>query len=688
MKISSEEAFLRLKHYRGDSIPVNRVMARNGESALVSENMELVRRVVKKSEDKAYLFKDGNTAFLTPADDVLPPILAEFEVDEDSSDINPLALAWISNIGAEIDWLQQHNYFGYENTISDSEDEEEDQENIEEESEPTEEANANTSNIEEEPEFIDKLLGNIQWLQQSPFKDHNYYKVVESPTRSEVGSFFYCVVGCPALATAQVLFYLYKIGYPFGCVRTPSYISRKTSGYRHLIPETSACVKFDFANMLDRYTKRKKTSSGGMAIVNYDPSNPPTTTQKNAVAQLCAHIGRAGKTGYSKNVSGMWMDDLSNVLYAGFGIKNTYYSLKKIENFTSTDINRIKNSLRKGLPVIMSGSGSGGAHCFICDGYRESDNTFHFNWGYGPNYSDGWYRMTTLDIVDIEPSDWDNLDRTIWADRRDYIIIDPKDSPADPWIYDINKDRLINMVDVTKAINIMNTAYVTSTISGASKVFGNCIRPVRDNIPSSSEHGYVDFELPSGTIWATSNIGAYEDPYDCGDFIGWQRTEGYGNTCPSKYETIDYSNIQQLDAPHDAATVRWGDGWKTPTKEQWEELKQYCNFAIEYESDSPTRRACIKVSRRREGPDSDVPRDFILLPTGGQIVANGTTARNSGFYWSSTNCDTKNKKAYQIRMDCILPKASDVTLADVNYDGVVDTADVQAIIDYILGRNR
>jgi hypothetical protein len=113
----------------------------------------------------------------------------------------------------------------------------------------------------------------------------------------------------------------------------------------------------------------------------------------------------------------------------------------------------------------------------------------------------------------------------------------------------------------------------------------------------------------------------------------------------------------------------------------------YCSFEIEYEQ-GPTRRACIKVSRRRETPQSEVPDGFILLPMGGQIVKSGTQELRSGFYWTSTNANTSGKRAYWVRFDCILPKASDVTLADVNYDGVVDTADVQAIIDYILGRNR
>ncbi len=37
-------------------------------------------------------------------------------------------------------------------------------------------------------------------------------------------------------------------------------------------------------------------------------------------------------------------------------------------------------------------------------------------------------------------------------------------------------------------------------------------------------HEYVDLGLPSGTLWATCNIGA-ESPEECGDYFAWGETE-------------------------------------------------------------------------------------------------------------------------------------------------------------------
>ena len=61
------------------------------------------------------------------------------------------------------------------------------------------------------------------------------------------------------------------------------------------------------------------------------------------------------------------------------------------------------------------------------------------------------------------------------------------------------------------------------------------------------EHEFVDLGLPSGTLWATCNVGASK-PEDYGDYFSWDN----GKT----------------------AVAKWGKGWGMPSKEQWEELKE------------------------------------------------------------------------------------------------------------------
>src|SRR5665213_1522315 len=40
----------------------------------------------------------------------------------------------------------------------------------------------------------------------------------------------------------------------------------------------------------------------------------------------------------------------------------------------------------RGRPVIYTGTGSGGSHCFVCDGY-DANNNMHMNWGWDGLYN-------------------------------------------------------------------------------------------------------------------------------------------------------------------------------------------------------------------------------------------------------------------------------------------------------------
>ena len=114
------------------------------------------------------------------------------------------------------------------------------------------------------------------------------------------------------------------------------------------------------------------------------------------------------------------------------------------------------------------------------------------------------------------------------------------------------------------------------------------------------ESDYVDLGLPSGTLWATCNVGA-SSPEDYGDYFAWGETEGYnsGKTdfswstykwCEgtqksftkycndSEYGYNGYTdNLTELELEDDAAYVNWGPGWRIPSREQLTELDKNTN---------------------------------------------------------------------------------------------------------------
>lgn len=91
-------------------------------------------------------------------------------------------------------------------------------------------------------------------------------------------------------------------------------------------------------------------------------------------------------------------------------------------------------------------------------------------------------------------------------------------------------------------------------------------------------HPWVDLGLPSGTKWATYNVGT-KSIHGVGTRIAWGETATKKTFSPNTY-TINDREISSYagDPQYDLATAQWGEGWYTPTLQQWEELIQYCDW--------------------------------------------------------------------------------------------------------------
>lgn len=91
-------------------------------------------------------------------------------------------------------------------------------------------------------------------------------------------------------------------------------------------------------------------------------------------------------------------------------------------------------------------------------------------------------------------------------------------------------------------------------------------------------HPWVDLGLPSGTKWATYNIGTTAI-HGVGTRIAWGETATKKLFSPDTYkhngvELPSYAG----NAEYDLATLQWGDDWYTPTLQQWEELIEHCQW--------------------------------------------------------------------------------------------------------------
>lgn len=96
----------------------------------------------------------------------------------------------------------------------------------------------------------------------------------------------------------------------------------------------------------------------------------------------------------------------------------------------------------------------------------------------------------------------------------------------------------------------------------------------------SNGHSYVDLGLPSGTLWATQNIGSSSET-GYGDYFAWgeistKSTFTWNNYAwgtedhPTKYNSSD--GMTSLEPEDDAAHVLWGGNWVVPSINHWQEL--------------------------------------------------------------------------------------------------------------------
>ena len=152
-------------------------------------------------------------------------------------------------------------------------------------------------------------------------------------------------------------------------------------------------------------------------------------------------------------------------------------------------------------------------------------------------------------------------------------------------------------------------------------------------------HEYVDLGLPSGTLWATCNVGATA-PEAYGNYYAWGETEtktnytwsNYkfttdGGTTFTKYNATDGKII--LDPEDDAAAVNWGGKWRMPTQAKWTELRENCTWT--WTSLNGTNGYEVKGKNGNS----------IFLPMAG-INDNGLDAVDEfGFYWTSARHDTE-----------------------------------------------
>ena len=219
-----------------------------------------------------------------------------------------------------------------------------------------------------EPAQIAPLLGNIQWNQSAPWNN-------QTPTDNQ-GK--HMPVGCVATAYTQVMRYHQ---WPTQGEGSFSYTEEGNSGRSHTVDFAS--TTYDWAHMPERYN---------------DPSSA-TSEETQALSTLAYHAGVAVEMMYAPSGSGSYTPLVARALADHFRYDKRV-SFKSRSNYTQSSWEQmLRAELIAARPVVYSGSGSGGGHAFVCDGY-DMEGLFHINWGWG-GMSDGYFNLNYLVPSDL-----------------------------------------------------------------------------------------------------------------------------------------------------------------------------------------------------------------------------------------------------------------------------------------------
>ena len=199
---------------------------------------------------------------------------------------------------------------------------------------------------------------------------------------------------------------------------------------------------------------------------------------------------------------------------------------------------------------------------------------------------------------------------------------------------DVDQDGLVNISDVTSLIDYL--------LSGSWP---------DDPVTPPDEGDWVDLGLPSGTIWATRNVGA-SVPEDYGDYFAWGETapkdyydwstykwwqgyydangyldhSGFTKYCTDSSYGLDgfVDNKTELDPADDAACAHYPGG-RMPSLEQIQELNNKCSWQW-------TQRNGV-AGQLVTGPNGNT----MFLPAAGYRLYDSLfDAGSYGYYWSRT----------------------------------------------------
>ncbi len=222
---------------------------------------------------------------------------------------------------------------------------------------------------------------------------YNYY-VKETVSQCTCSSISKCPVGCVAVAMGQIMRY-----------------------WQYPVKSPYTGENYDWSNMTD--TLKAKS--------------PNFEKERKAIARLLRDCGESAEMQYCYAPKRYGCQSFAWPMKACDGFVNKFdYSNsaeRKLRSSSSTKSWKamIIDNIKRGFPVLYASASlnvkdfAECGHAYVCDGYNENTDMFHFNWGYDGE-ANGWYSLDNLVIrLSKQMYNWNHFERMVINIYPSYI---------------------------------------------------------------------------------------------------------------------------------------------------------------------------------------------------------------------------------------------------------------------------
>lgn len=307
---------------------------KKGRTLAENVSLSLVYPAVPQESDLLFIFNVNNNAgfVIVAADDDVTPILGYSDSGAFDPNDTPESLRkWLDGYEAQIFYVRENRL------------------------KADDKIRANWTELQNGVPALSETSGVGPLLQstwnQGP--NENLYTPGATPT------------GCVATAMAQLMYYW----------KFPA----QGEGFHSYVENDYGALWADFGSSFYNW-----------AIMPWHPNTP-----NQEISHLMYDCGIALDMNYSPIGSGASTQNVPAVLTRYFKYDPNTAVFKFREGNTDGQwIDLLKQELDALRPMQYRGTGSGGGHSFVCDGY-DNNNLFHFNWGWGGS-SDGFFNVNAL----------------------------------------------------------------------------------------------------------------------------------------------------------------------------------------------------------------------------------------------------------------------------------------------------